>query len=73
MSFRASDGLTMETKVKITAFDVREKVSQTATPIGSAFVGFNSIQDTSRYTNLSSKLLTVKNMNFQIEDSFEIS
>ncbi|CAL7944180.1 unnamed protein product [Xylocopa violacea] len=48
VSFRASDGLTTETKVRITAFDVRERVSQTATPIGSAIVTLNAIQDTPR-------------------------
>ncbi|XP_066586693.1 inositol polyphosphate-4-phosphatase type I A isoform X2 [Prorops nasuta] len=48
VSFRASDGMTTETKVRITAYDVREKVSQTATPIGSAIVTFSSVQDTPR-------------------------
>ncbi|XP_071868710.1 inositol polyphosphate-4-phosphatase type I A isoform X1 [Bombus fervidus] len=48
VSFRASDGLTTETKVRITAYDVRERVSQTATPIGSAIVTLNAIQDTPR-------------------------
>ncbi|XP_020297067.1 type II inositol 3,4-bisphosphate 4-phosphatase isoform X5 [Pseudomyrmex gracilis] len=48
VSFRASDGLTTETKIRITAYDVREKVSQTATPIGSATVTFNTVQDTPR-------------------------
>lgn len=48
VSFRASDGLTTETKIRITAYDVREKVSQTATPIGSAIVIFNTVQDTPR-------------------------
>ncbi|XP_012226391.1 inositol polyphosphate-4-phosphatase type I A isoform X4 [Linepithema humile] len=45
VSFRASDGLTTETKIRITAYDVRERVSQTATPIGSAIVTFSMIQD----------------------------
>ncbi|XP_012140220.1 inositol polyphosphate-4-phosphatase type I A isoform X2 [Megachile rotundata] len=48
VSFRASDGLTTDTKTRITAFDVRERVSQTATPIGSAIVTLNAIQDTPR-------------------------
>ncbi|KAL6256386.1 hypothetical protein P5V15_012500 [Pogonomyrmex californicus] len=48
VSFRASDGLTTETKIRITAYDVREKVSQTATPIGSAIVTFSTVQDTPR-------------------------
>ncbi|XP_029163498.1 type I inositol 3,4-bisphosphate 4-phosphatase isoform X3 [Nylanderia fulva] len=48
VSFRASDGLTTETRIRITAFDVRERVSQTATPIGSAIVTFSTVQDTPR-------------------------
>lgn len=48
VSFRASDGLTTETKIRITAYDVRERVSQTATPIGSATVTFSTVQDTPR-------------------------
>ncbi|XP_070165574.1 inositol polyphosphate-4-phosphatase type I A isoform X2 [Polyergus mexicanus] len=48
VSFRASDGLTTDTKIRITAYDVRERVSQTATPIGSAIVMFNIVQDTPR-------------------------
>lgn len=48
VSFRASDGLTTETKIRITAYDVRERVSQTATPIGSAVVTFSIVQDTPR-------------------------
>lgn len=48
VSFRASDGLTTETKIRITAYDIRERVSQTATSIGSAIVTFNTVQDTPR-------------------------
>lgn len=48
VSFRASDGLNMDSRVRITAFDVRERVSQTATPIGSAVMMFSAIQDTPR-------------------------
>ncbi|XP_025160514.1 type I inositol 3,4-bisphosphate 4-phosphatase isoform X5 [Harpegnathos saltator] len=48
VSFRASDGLTTETKIRITAYDIRERVSQTATPIGSAIVTFSTVQDTPR-------------------------
>lgn len=51
VSFRTSDGLTTETKIKITAYDVRERVSQTVTPIGSVIVTFNIVQDTPRYNN----------------------
>ncbi|XP_043471404.1 inositol polyphosphate-4-phosphatase type I A isoform X2 [Leptopilina heterotoma] len=46
--FRASDGLNMDSRVRITSFDVRERVSQTATPIGSAVMMFSTIQDTPR-------------------------
>ncbi|XP_014278219.1 inositol polyphosphate-4-phosphatase type I A isoform X4 [Halyomorpha halys] len=48
ISFRSSDGLNGETKIKFTAFDVRETVSQTATPIGSACVTLSSLQETDR-------------------------
>ncbi|XP_031828360.1 inositol polyphosphate-4-phosphatase type I A isoform X1 [Nomia melanderi] len=48
VSFRVSDGLNTETKVRITAYDVRERVSQTATPIGSVIITLNAIQDTPR-------------------------
>ncbi|XP_008550763.1 inositol polyphosphate-4-phosphatase type I A isoform X1 [Microplitis demolitor] len=48
VSFRSSDGLNTDTKVRITAYDVRERVSQTATPIGSACVTFSAVQDTPR-------------------------
>ncbi|XP_011299273.1 type I inositol 3,4-bisphosphate 4-phosphatase isoform X2 [Fopius arisanus] len=48
VSFRGSDGLSTDTRVRITAYDVRERVSQTATPIGSAVVTFSAVQDTPR-------------------------
>ncbi|KAJ8668424.1 hypothetical protein QAD02_010087 [Eretmocerus hayati] len=48
VSFRASDGIGPECRLKITAYDVREKVSQTATPIGSAVMNFSAVQDTPR-------------------------
>ncbi|XP_076248233.1 inositol polyphosphate-4-phosphatase type I A isoform X2 [Calliopsis andreniformis] len=48
VSFRASDGLSTDTKVRITAYDVRERVSQTATPIGNAMVTLSTVQDTPR-------------------------
>ncbi|KAK4877541.1 hypothetical protein RN001_010047 [Aquatica leii] len=48
ISFQASDGLTGESRVRFTAFDVRERVSQTALPIGSACVLLSAIQDSSR-------------------------
>ncbi|XP_034942251.1 inositol polyphosphate-4-phosphatase type I A isoform X2 [Chelonus insularis] len=48
VSFRVSDGIGVDTRVRITAYDVRERVSQTATPIGSAIVIFSAVQDTPR-------------------------
>ncbi|XP_044014842.1 inositol polyphosphate-4-phosphatase type I A isoform X2 [Aphidius gifuensis] len=48
VSFRSSDGLNTNSKIRITAYDVRERVSQTATPMGSAKIIFSSIQDTPR-------------------------
>ncbi|KAK9500917.1 hypothetical protein O3M35_002081 [Rhynocoris fuscipes] len=48
ISFRASDGLNSESKIKFTAFDMKETVSHTATPMGSACVTLNSLQDNSR-------------------------
>ncbi|XP_067004000.2 inositol polyphosphate-4-phosphatase type I A [Anabrus simplex] len=48
VSFRASDGLSSETRVRLTAFDVREHVSQTATPIGSSVVTLGAFQETDR-------------------------
>jgi inositol polyphosphate-4-phosphatase len=46
--FRASDGLTANTMIRFTAYDVREKVSQTAVPLGFAEISLGVIQDTSR-------------------------
>lgn len=48
VSFRASDGISPDCKLKITAHDVRERVSQTATPIGSAVMTFCAVLDTPR-------------------------
>ncbi|XP_008208187.1 inositol polyphosphate-4-phosphatase type I A isoform X5 [Nasonia vitripennis] len=48
VSFRASDGISAECRLRITAYDVRERVSQTATPIGSAIMTFSAVQDTPR-------------------------
>ena len=49
VSFRGSDGISPETRIRLTAYDVRERVSQTATPVGSAVLTFNALQDTPRY------------------------
>lgn len=46
--FRASDGLNSKTAVRFTAYDVREKVSQTAVPLGFAEISLGVIQDTAR-------------------------
>jgi inositol polyphosphate-4-phosphatase len=47
--FRASDGLNANTTmIRFTAYDVREKVSQTAVPLGFAEISLGVIQDTSR-------------------------
>ncbi|XP_031346437.1 inositol polyphosphate-4-phosphatase type I A isoform X2 [Photinus pyralis] len=48
VSFHASDGLSGDSRVRFTAFDVRERVSQTALPIGTACVLLSAIQDSSR-------------------------
>ncbi|KAG5684624.1 hypothetical protein PVAND_013846 [Polypedilum vanderplanki] len=46
--FRASDGLNAKTMIRFTAYDVREKVSQTAVPLGFAEISLGVIQDTAR-------------------------
>jgi inositol polyphosphate-4-phosphatase len=46
--FRASDGLNTNSMIRFTAYDVREKVSQTAVPLGFAEISLGVIQDTSR-------------------------
>jgi inositol polyphosphate-4-phosphatase len=48
VTFRASDGLSSETRVRLTAYDMREHVSQTATPIGSSIVTLGAVQETDR-------------------------
>lgn len=48
VSFRVSDGLSGNSKVRFTALDVRERVSQTATPIGSAIITLQELQDAER-------------------------
>lgn len=46
--FRASDGLNSNSMIRFTAYDVREKVSQTAVPLGFAEISLGVIQDTAR-------------------------
>uniref|UniRef100_A0A1B6ECE3 phosphatidylinositol-3,4-bisphosphate 4-phosphatase n=1 Tax=Clastoptera arizonana TaxID=38151 RepID=A0A1B6ECE3_9HEMI len=48
ISFRASDGLTAESKIRLTVYDVREPVSQTATTLGSAWFKLGNLQDSQR-------------------------
>uniref|UniRef100_A0A336M172 phosphatidylinositol-3,4-bisphosphate 4-phosphatase n=1 Tax=Culicoides sonorensis TaxID=179676 RepID=A0A336M172_CULSO len=46
--FRNGDGLNSATKIRFTAFDVREKLSKTAVPMGSAEIPLALIQETTR-------------------------
>ncbi|XP_019766276.2 inositol polyphosphate-4-phosphatase type I A isoform X2 [Dendroctonus ponderosae] len=48
ISFRASDGLTGESRLRFTVFDVQERVSHTAIPLGSSCVLLSAIQDSTR-------------------------
>lgn len=48
ISFRQCDNLHAESLIRFTVFDVREKVSQTAVPLGSAEIALGVIQDTTR-------------------------
>lgn len=48
ISFRASDGVNSDTQIRFVVYDVREKVSQTAVPLGSACVLLSSLQDAAR-------------------------
>ncbi|XP_055603104.1 inositol polyphosphate-4-phosphatase type I A isoform X2 [Uranotaenia lowii] len=48
ITFRAGDGLNAKSQIRFTAYDVREKVTQTAVPIGWAEVALGVIADTSR-------------------------
>ncbi|XP_037028199.1 inositol polyphosphate-4-phosphatase type I A isoform X2 [Bradysia coprophila] len=46
--FRSCDGLHSKSMIRFSVYDVREKVSQTAVPIGSAEIELGVIQDTTR-------------------------
>ncbi|XP_031628041.1 inositol polyphosphate-4-phosphatase type I A isoform X2 [Contarinia nasturtii] len=46
--FRSGDGLHKNSLVRFTVYDVREKVSQTAVPLGSAEITLGTIQETAR-------------------------
>lgn len=46
--FRHGDTLNSNTRLRLTAFDVREKISKTAVPIGYAEIQLGQIQETTR-------------------------
>lgn len=46
--FRSCDGLNKNSLIRFTVYDVREKVSQTALPLGSAEMKLGEIQETGR-------------------------
>uniref|UniRef100_A0A2M4A4V2 phosphatidylinositol-3,4-bisphosphate 4-phosphatase n=1 Tax=Anopheles triannulatus TaxID=58253 RepID=A0A2M4A4V2_9DIPT len=48
IQFRACDGLHADSQIRFTAYDVREKVTQTAVPIGWAEIALGVIADTTR-------------------------
>lgn len=48
ISFRSCDGLDATSLVRFTVYDVREKLSQTAVPLGTAEIALGHIQDTNR-------------------------
>ncbi|XP_058444865.1 type II inositol 3,4-bisphosphate 4-phosphatase isoform X2 [Malaya genurostris] len=48
ITFRTGDGLNAKSLIRFTAYDVREKVTQTAVPIGWAEVALGVITDTTR-------------------------
>lgn len=48
VSFRNCDGLEASSLVRFTVYDVREKLSQTAVPLGTAEIALGHIQDTNR-------------------------
>ncbi|CAG9770961.1 unnamed protein product [Ceutorhynchus assimilis] len=48
ISFRSSDGLTGDSRLRFTIFDVQERVSHTAVPLGSSCVLLSAIQDSTR-------------------------
>ncbi|XP_049819247.1 inositol polyphosphate-4-phosphatase type I A isoform X2 [Aethina tumida] len=75
VSFRASDGLSADSRVRFTVFDVRERVSHTAIPLGSACVLLGAIQDSSRLripllsrTQTTAGFLTVSAWSLEAED-----
>lgn len=49
ITFRSGDGLNAKSQIRFTAYDVREKVTQTAVPIGWAEVALGVITETSRF------------------------
>ncbi|KAG5883497.1 hypothetical protein JTB14_013927 [Gonioctena quinquepunctata] len=75
VSFRASDSLSGDTRVRFTVFDVRERVSHTAIPLGSACVLLSAIQDSARLripllsrTQATAGFLTISAWSLEVED-----
>ncbi|XP_018570173.1 type I inositol 3,4-bisphosphate 4-phosphatase isoform X2 [Anoplophora glabripennis] len=75
ISFRASDGLSGDTRVRFTVYDVRERVSHTAIPLGSACVLLSAIQDSTRLripllsrTQNTAGFLTISAWSLEAED-----
>ncbi|XP_060535966.1 inositol polyphosphate-4-phosphatase type I A isoform X2 [Cylas formicarius] len=75
VSFRSSDGLAGDTRVRFTVYDVRERVSHTAVPLGSSCVLLSAVQDSSRLRiplvsrqNATVGFLTVSSWSPEAED-----
>lgn len=75
ITFRSSDGLVNDTRIRFTVFDVRERISHTAIPLGSACVLLSAIQDSSRLriplmsrTQTTAGFLTISAWAMEAED-----
>ncbi|XP_030765811.1 inositol polyphosphate-4-phosphatase type I A isoform X2 [Sitophilus oryzae] len=75
VSFRSSDGLSGESRVRFTVFDVQERVSHTAIPLGSSCVLLSAIQDSTRLRiplmsrqNTTAGFLTISAWSLEAED-----
>lgn len=73
--FRASDGLTGESRVRFTVYDVKEKISHTAIPLGAACVFLRALQDSARLriplisrVNSTVGFLTINSWALEAED-----
>lgn len=76
VAFRSSDGLTGDSLIRFTVYDVRERVSHTSVPLGSACVVLSAIQDSSRLriplltkTQNTVGFLTITAWSLEAEDS----